>query len=407
MAKITKILWFSNYRFSNESIRGTGSWLKVMGETLSAINDLEFYNITSGQTKIIAYEKSNNINQYIIPFNKKRDNSLPSKRIVSGIVQIIKDINPDIIHIWGTENYWGLITADLKYEGAVLLEIQGLTTQITTQFYGGLSLIELLKSTGIKELLKIRSHLLIQKNQFSKKSAKEIDIIRKHQYISVQSEWSKNTVLQLNKEAIIFESLRPLRKEFITNAGMWMQTTNNIVFFSASSMHSFKGLHVLIRALGLLKRNHIKVTLKIAGLHSTGIRQSGYELYIKRLIKKMGLEQHVYWLGPINADEIVSELISASVCVIPSYIESYCLALYEAVCIGIPVVCSYAGALPEVTNVTNNVHFFQPGDYYMCAKLISDTFLGIGNSLSDKESLFVSPEIAVGRQLEIYNKLLL
>lgn len=400
-----KILWFSNYRFSDNAIKTTGTWIKVMGECLSNNDSIELCNVTKGSTRSVIKEKYLNIQQFVIPSQLNYTNDLPNKYIVKEIEKIIDDFNPDLIHVWGAESYWGLITMNYTNRYTILLEIQGLATQIRQHVYGGLTPMEILCSTGIKEFLKFKTHLLYQKSIYNILSKNEIRIIKKHKFISVPSYWSFKSVALINSSAYIFNSLVPLRDEFISSRATWNYQGNNEIFISSASPHAFKGLHVAIRALHVLKNNKINAKLKIAGAHGMGIRQSGYKLFLLRLIKKLKLQDEVLWLGPLNSNEIVKELNSSDAVLIPSYIESYCVALYEAVCIGTPVVCSYSGALPEVIEISDNINLFQPGDHIMAAYHLSQLFLSKSSNKATS-GIHVTSERAVERQLEIYSKIL-
>ena len=400
-----KVLWFSNYRFSNEAIKTTGTWLKVMGEVLSKEKDIELVNITKGISNEIVIEYVNGIRQYVFPFSKSQTNDLPKPQIVSQIENIIEREQPDIVHVWGTESYWGLITKNYVHRFKVLLEIQGILYQIKQQFYGGLTPKEIICCTGLKEIFKPKTHLLYQYHFLTRQAQNEQEIIKNHPLISVQSGWSQRSILGINSGAKIFNSLRPLRQEFITEFGTWSRQSSGKIFTSTAGLHSFKALHIAFRALKILIANGVNVSLNIVGPQSKGIRQSGYERYLIRLIKDLKLEAHVNWLGALDAGEIVRELQTSDVVLIPSFIESYCMVLYESLSIGVPVVCSYAGAMPEIASKSSSIYYFQPGDYLSAAILLLE-IINNKYQIDIGKNLLVTSESALSRQLDIYKNVL-
>lgn len=404
MNKKYKILWFSNYRFSNEAIKTTGTWLKVMGEALSKEKGIELVNVTKGQSKVIVLEHINGIKQYVVPDGNSYTNDLPKPQIVTQIEDIIEMEQPEIIHVWGTESYWGLITKNYVHRFKVLLEIQGILTQIKQQFYGGLTPKEILGCMGFKEFLKPKTHLLYQYSFYKRHAQNEQEVICSHHLISVQSEWSQRSIVGINSRAKIFNSLIPLRAEFISEARTWSYQSTGKIFTSAAVLHSFKGLHIALKALKILVENGVNACLNIAGAHSKGIRQSGYMHYLLRLIKDLKLEQHVNWMGPLDAKEIVCELKTSDVALIPSYMESYCMVLYESIAVGVPIVCSYAGAMPEAGRLTSSIKYFQPGDFRFAASLLTDVLSLVHESNLDSPTL-VTVEAAVERQLAIYKEI--
>lgn len=152
----------------------------------------------------------------------------------------------------------------------------------------------------------------------------------------------------------------------------------------------------------ILVESGVDASLHIGGEQSKGIRQSGYKRYILGMINDFKLKAHVKWLGALDAKNIVSHLQASDVVLIPSYIESYSVTLYEAIAVGVPIVCSYAGAMPEASKLTSSIHYFQPGDYRVAASLLSDKIL-CKQQLNRESITLVTSEAAVKRQLTIYN----
>lgn len=400
-----KILWLSNYRFSAEPIKATGTWLKVMGEQLAEQNEVEFINITTGSVSMYCCENYNNIKQYVFPRNQLNFSNIQNNNSVTLIGHIIEEFQPDLIHVWGTELSWGLLTKNYVNRFKVLLEIQGLLTQILQQYFGGLSFAQILHCTGFKEVIKPNTHIIYEYNLLKKSSLIEHDIIKRHTYIGVQSEWTHQSIKSINNDAKIFKSLIPLRSEFTSSCGTWTFQGSGKIFVSASSLHSFKGIHIAIECLNIIIQSGINASLNIAGSQTKGLRQSGYKRFINHLIKKYKLESSITWLGALDACQLVSELQSSDAVLIPSFIESYCLTLYESLCIGTPLVCSYAGAMPEAGHLNSEIKYFQPGDYLVAANHLSQIITRSSSNTKTKPS-FVSSENAVNRQLSIYRDII-
>lgn len=400
-----KILWFSNYRFTNEAIKSTGTWLKVMGEALSKHNGIELVNITNGQKNGMVSEKVNGIQQYVVSLSRNHLFKVPKSHIVCQIENIIEDFRPDVIHVWGTEAVWGLITRNYVNRFVVLLETQGILSQIRQQFYGGLTFKEILSCTGFREFVFPKAHLFFQYYLLKQGVKDEEDMIKSHNYISVQSEWSQRTILGINSGATIFHSLIPVREEFGLATRIQSHQKSGKVFMSIASLHCFKGVHVAIKALKILIDNGFLGSLNIAGAQSTGIKKTGYNRYLLRLIRDLKLEEYVNWLGPLDAEQLVRELQSSDVVLIPSFMESYSMVLHESIAIGIPIVCSYAGAMPEARLLSSCVQYFQPGDYRVAASLLSDVFL-CQHEFNRGSITVVTAEAALQRQLSIYEKII-
>jgi glycosyltransferase involved in cell wall biosynthesis len=292
-----------------------------------------------------------------------------------------------------------------------LLEIQGMKSQIAKVFYGGLTISEQLHCIGIKELLKRRT-MHDDRYDFSQWGLREEEIIRNHRFIDVQSAWVAAHVKAVNPGAIQLSVELALRQPFYEQDG-WQSDGHPTIFCTAAYTAPFKGLHVAIRALALLRKRIPEACLRIAGTHQrTGIRQEGYMRWINWMISRLGLENGVVWLGPLDACQIIVELKRASAVVIPTFTETYCMALAEAMMVGTPTVVAYTGGTAHLGKDESTSLFFQPGDEVMCAyqleRVLTDQTLAIQLSHESRKVATIRNDRnqLVQRQLDIYRKVL-
>jgi glycosyltransferase involved in cell wall biosynthesis len=413
MANKIKVLWFCNVNFSGRKSISTGSWLHSMAESLVDTNEIELFNITQGNVNRITSQNYKVINQWIIPIDFSHKKGLPNFRIIKGIQQIIGDVKPDIIHIWGTENYWGLLYSRGFIKGKVLIDIQGLKYACAKYFYSGLSLIDVIRCFNLKEFLRPSSSLLGLKMEFERWGKFEKEMLLKIGYISTQSEWVRTYVRNINCKAKLFETQLALRNEFL-NASCWnidLCVPNQIFTSVSSSSISYKGLHIIIDAIVILKTKFPDVKLCIAGNISKGIRKDGYTKWLFRKIERSGIRDNIIWLGSLDAQGLVTQLQRANVVVIPSFIETYCLALDEALTVGAPCVVSFAGAMPELAIHEKTALFYPPGDIDMCASAVERILIDKDLTISISENSYYrkkirNNEFTALNQLNIYRELL-
>lgn len=379
MNRKIKVLWLCNVAFSNEKSTESGSWLHSMSELLLKSGEVNLSNIThngDSKSKLIKQE-FNTITQWIIPKSKIHNNGLPNFKTIKIIQEIIEEVQPDVIHIWGTESYWGLLYARGFISGNVILEIQGLKFAIAKYFFAGLSLFDIINCISFKEILKPSVSIIGSKFTFYRWGKFEIEMISSAKFISTQSDWVRANIRKINQEAKIIETLLTLRKEFLL-AERWefdKCSTFQIFTSTSSSSISYKGLHVLIDALEILRNEFPNVKLNIAGNLVKGIKMDGYSKWLLNKIKSKNLLSNVNWLGPLNADNIIEQMQKSNVVVVPSFIESYCLALEEALYCGVPSVVSFSGAMPELAENNKSAIYFPPGDVEMCANAIRQIFV--------------------------------
>ena len=411
MSDKIKVLWLSGAHFNNEKPNATGTWMHAMAHELLNTGRVELYNITQTTTNNPKREDYFSINQWAIPANKLNRKGLPSKSIVKYIQQVVSEIKPDIIHVWGTENYWGLLTARKLITGRVLLEIQGLKYETKRYFYAGLTIQELISTLGIREILKPSDSVFSMRRSFKDWGKLEKEIIRNHNLITTQSNWVRSHVREINGSATLFKTKMVLRDEFIhTKRWSLDDCFPFTVFTTFSSIVSYKGLHVLIKAIGVLKKEFPNIKLTIAGSTGRkGILEYGYFKWIKRAILKLNIPENIHWVGALNASEIVDYLQKSNVAVVPSFIESYCMALDEALHVGTPTAASFAGAMPELGVHKETVYYYQSNDHIMLADAIRSFF--IDKDFAEKVSInaYNSKRLSVSKadiQLDIYTEVL-
>jgi glycosyltransferase involved in cell wall biosynthesis len=124
----------------------------------------------------------------------------------------------------------------------------------------------------------------------------------------------------------------------------WFQTPqptprdDEITLLFVGRLDPQKGLDVLLRAFERLSQ---RCVLRVVG---TGPHEPEY----RRLAEELGLDSRVIFLGHCSPEEIRRQLKAAYTLVLPSRAELFGIVLIEAMAMGVPVVASRVGGLPEV-----------------------------------------------------------
>ena len=106
-----------------------------------------------------------------------------------------------------------------------------------------------------------------------------------------------------------------------------------------------KNLSTLIRALHVLKQgNTLHYPLVMAGRR---YRQSD-DVAIFDLIRSLGVESHVQYIGSVEDEELPALYGGAEVFIFPSLDEGFGIPCLEAMKCRVPVVAARSGAIPEV-----------------------------------------------------------
>lgn len=411
-----KIVWLCNARFTDEKIKFTGSWLQPLAERLQQTGKVQIVNICRANVISVVKENFGMIVQYVLPVRKAHKyGHVPDKLTVKEILDIVSLEQPDLIHIWGTESIWAYMNPRLSESFKTVMDIQGLLAPYSDYYYGGLTNREIFQSVHLKELLMPTRTLYYKRKIFEERGKQETKYLQTFTNISVQSDWVKNYIRFVVPHSTIYSTRIILRDGFY-EAQPWVYKTDKespIIFSSCAAAVSYKGMHVLIKAVGLLKRKYPNIQLHLAGKINVGNKLlDGYSVYIKNLIRRLDLTDNVCFLGSIDEDQIIDELQKCSVCVIPSFIETYCLAFAEAMIVGVPTVVSYAGAMPELAEHKRDALFYNSIDYYTMAgyidELIQDRELAETISLNCRERRLLenNPLLVIEQQLNIYNSII-
>lgn len=408
-----KVLWFSNCPITETHGGSTGTWLSAMAHALVESGEIALTNISQAKLAKPTRRDCGDIHQWLFPIEQLNKHGLPPSRTTHAIRRIVEDVAPDLLHVWGTENYWGLLTSRKMIQGPTILEMQGIKYACAEVYYGGLSFSELLRCIGPLELLRPSSSIFLGKRRFKNWGKFEKEMICNHDTISTQSNWVRSYVNAVNPNARLIETGILLRKEFYQASSWSMQadprSANTSIFTISSGAAAYKGLHVLFRAISILKNKFPNISLKIAGNQiAGGLRKSGYVRWIEGESRRLEIQERIQWLGPLDAAGIINQIQHSLAVVIPSFIESYCLALAEAMYLGAPLVVSYAGAMPELAQDETSALFFPMGDAVACAAKIehllnfNEVATRIGENARAAGLNRNNPADILARQLQIY-----
>jgi len=102
-----------------------------------------------------------------------------------------------------------------------------------------------------------------------------------------------------------------------------------------------KGHLVLIDALRQLADQEIAVDLRIVG-------NGPSEEAIRRHVEALGIAERVTLVGQLEPAQVMQELVAADVFCLPSFAEGIPVSIMEAMAVGVPVVTTFVGGIPEL-----------------------------------------------------------
>jgi len=308
---------------------------------------------------------------------------------------VIKDFKPDIIQLWGTEFPIWLDVRKAAGEIPVVVVIQGVVSTIAQHYFGGLVISDILKGASLFNCLKT-TILIRKKNDMESMAQFERQLLGQVNGIIADSHWCAAQYSDIHNLKF-YVGVLPVQEPFFTTTWNLHEIERETIFCVASH-YPLKGLHILIRALAIVKGRYPDVLLSIPGINMLAdtsfrskIRRSPYLSYILRLIKQFDLQDNIKFSGFLSAEEMAATMKKSHVFVMPSCIEHHSSTLREAMLIGVPSVSSYVGCVSEFVKHGENGFLYRFEDYHTLAqnimRIFEDDELASELSINARESI--------------------
>lgn len=375
------ILWITNIVFPEAQslvsgkgmLRGSGGWLLSSAEQLVTIPSIRLTVASiSKDVRKLTYVEGKNICYYLLPYGK--GNYRRNHDYEALWVEVRDRVNPDVIHIHGTEFTHGLAYIDACGVEKVCVSIQGIIRACGSFYSYGLSNLDILKSTTIASL--VRGGILTEKKSFVRRGRLESELICRVNHIIGRTTWDKANILSLNPNVNYYYCGETLRPEFYNNHTWSYKKCNAHSIFLSQASYPLKGLHMVLRAMPLVLNVYPDAKIRIAGRDITSnnsikdkLLLRDYGNLIRKLVKKMKLQEVVSFTGPLNVNEMICEYLKCNVFICPSSVENSPNSLGEAQILGVPCLSSYAGGIVDMMN-GDETHLYRYEDVEVLAHKI-------------------------------------
>jgi glycosyltransferase involved in cell wall biosynthesis len=331
------------------TLSGSGGWLGSLIQLFEGNNNIEFHIITVNKKATYKKFTEKNITYYSISNNRGVFKySYKLSRLLKFKVSSIK---PDIIDFQGFEFCY---MRDVDYISSGIpfcVTIQGLVSEINKYYLTGLSATQIFKSITIRDLLLFDSLFHRRNNYFKRGIAEKIAISKTKNFIG-RTNWDHSIIKSYHSDFNYFSFKRKIRSQFYQFNWKPCNLSKCRLFLSQANA-PFKGFHVLLNALVIIKKYFPSITVCVAGESLSKYKYNipifgGYQKLIFNLIHKYELKDNIEFLGPLDASSFADELSQSSLFVLPSLIENSPNSLIEAQICGVPSVVSSVGGTPSL-----------------------------------------------------------
>lgn len=104
------------------------------------------------------------------------------------------------------------------------------------------------------------------------------------------------------------------------------------------------------------------------------IKETPYVALLKKIIRENSLEHNVVFLDRLSPEELADFMRTCRVFVNPSVIESNCMSLREAMCLGMPVVSAFAGSIQEYVCNGENGYLYRYEEDEVLSRILCRLF---------------------------------
>lgn len=361
MAEKLKVVWLSNIIFPDAAERigvaryAIGSWLTAYRDVMRKYHgdDMMLHVIAPYDGHSFAELTVGDTYHYLFP------RSCRANELSVWLKALDSRINPDVVHLHGSEFPHSSLYIDACGNGNAVLSIQGLISTCASYYLAGLPSHYM---PTLRDLLK-RDTLLDQRREMARRGRLERSLLTKVRYVAGRTSWDYAHCKAVNQSLHYFVCNEPLREGFY-RAAWSLPACRRHTVFACQSSYPLKGLHMLLRALAIVRHTYPDAVLSLPGVDLTRrpwYRTSTYWKYIRSLIRDLGLSGCVHFLGDLSEEEMIDQYLSANVFVCPSSIENSSNSVCEAQMTGTPVIASYVGGMMDLVDdgVTGLLYRFE------------------------------------------------
>ncbi len=373
-----KVLWIVNTllpeiaKHLGVQTSPSGTWMIDLSNQLAENDNIELAVACICGDTFRKIEFNNKI-YYMIPGGGKQLLFYNKKSVVYW-KKIEEDFKPDIVHIHGTEYSHALPYMNQYPDKKYLVTIQGIISKIAKKNDGELSFWQKVKYRTLLEYCHLNG--MFEKKLLMKKNSKyEKEIISRCQYATGRTDWDKFFMESVNPDIRYFRCNYNLREEFY-GCEKWSLSSakRHTIYASNSPQTPFKGGHIALQALALVKRKYPDVKMRVLspkGADGNITIRGGYAKYCHKLIEELNLKDNIEFLPRLDANGVIDVMRTSHICVIPSSMENASATLREAMHIGTPSIASYRGGMTHLLKDGVSGFFFDYGEVeYLAGRII-------------------------------------
>lgn len=379
-----KILWFVNSVFTekdiNDQLEGhSKGWLVTLAHALKARYELVIVGIHPNAQNFQGREISTvHLRPKYWKWKFLYSRFLPLSDmngvLTEQMLEVVDRERPDLVHIHGTEEPFINAHTEIRSRGIpVLVSIQGLMMAIENKFFGGYDRSFIASFSFYRPFRKPNNFFLPQSlmhrfKRIQKRARSEANVLPEVEYFEGRTEWDKAITHLLNPRARYFHVDRILKPAFYSSK-MWQSRGKQerpYIIWTTMGTSLFKGLDTIVECAKILNERQHDFIWLVAGV-------SPDDGSVRAAKKKCGHsypKDQINFLGALNAEQLVDQMLTADIYVSASYVENSPNNLAEAMILGMPCIATLAGGTASYLEHERSGLLTQEGDIWGMAAAI-------------------------------------
>lgn len=368
-----KVLWFEvtmPNRYKNGNIP-VGGWQDSLETVVRAHGDVELFIAFEG----ISGNKKKNIDGVtyipIVPHYsivEKLRNGWTHKyscdTLLKLAVDVVRDVSPDIIQVFGSEWCWGQI--QLYTSIPVVIHMQGsIPPYYNARYPPTYGDFDMIKSMGWNILKQM--HGYFRRHKDWTRIAQEEKTLRCVNYYMGRTTWDKNIVRLYNSTSRYFYCSEVLRQSFYHSEKVWSAPNNECKRIVSVGAGILKGIDTILHTAHMLKERGVNFEWFVCG-----------DLLCRNMIEQKEHlkfnDNNVKLLGYVDPYKLSQLLLSSDMYVHTSYIDNSPNAVCEAQLLGMPIIATYTGGIPSLIENGVNGILVATNDPFTTTVTIMDLF---------------------------------
>jgi glycosyltransferase involved in cell wall biosynthesis len=329
-----------------------GGWMVSLSSSLAQIDGINLAVAAPYSGSALKKLEVNNITYYLLPGGTMAMSGKGGDRLKDYWREVVKEFAPDLLHLHGTEYAHGLALLEACPDIPAVVSIQGLLGVCEKYYYAGMEFSDVFLRPSLRDIIRL-DPLWNNRRAMRKRAVSEREILCKVRHVIGRTTWDYSNAKAVNPGIEYHHCDESLRDPFYKNEWDISKIQRHSIFTTQAG-YPIKGLHILLKAVAILKKDYPHIQVFAAGQSLWGnsfmgrLKTPGYGLYIKRMIKDLGLEGNFVLTGLLDAEGVVDRLLKTHAFVVPSAIENSPNALAEAMILGVPCIGSYTGGVPDM-----------------------------------------------------------